>query len=44
MKKKYYPPEWEMITFHIQNNVLLTGSVEEGGNILDPNNDDIPEP
>ncbi len=43
MKKKYYSPEWDFKIIQIQNIVLLTGSVEQGGDILDQDDDDIPE-
>ena len=44
LKKEYELPELERITFRIRNNVLLTGSVESGGDIIDTKNDDIPDP
>ena len=44
LKKKYELPELERITFRIRNNVLLTGSVESGGDIIETKNDDIPDP
>ena len=43
MKKRYNPPVWEMIRIQFRNDLLLTGSVETGGDILDSNNDDIPD-
>ncbi len=44
LKKEYELPELERITFRIRNNVLLTGSVESGGDIIETKNDDIPDP
>ena len=44
MKKRYAPPEWDMLMIKIQDCVLLTGSVEEGGDIIDGEYDDIEEP
>lgn len=43
MKKRYNPPVWEMIRIQFRNDLLLMGSVETGGDILDSNNDDIPD-
>lgn len=44
MKKRYDPPEWEMLTLQLPGCMQLTGSVEEGGDILDGGYDDIEEP
>ena len=44
LKKEYELPELERITFRIRNNVLLPGSVESGGDIIETKNDDIPDP
>ncbi len=39
MKKEYFSPELEMIILNIQNQMLLTGSVELGGDNSSPNDD-----
>ena len=43
MKKSYKPPDWEMVKILITNEMLLTGSIESGGDILDVEGDDIGE-
>ena len=41
MMKRYEPPEWELIRFRISTDMMLTGSIEEGGDILDTDYDNI---